>query len=355
MELWKAVLRGAFLVGVCVTQVVAQTDIDSKPAREITVAAVGDIMLGGTATQELAIYGYDYPFEHVGGLLRIADIAFGNLEGPLTQRGDAQAKKYTFRSPPDRVAPALARVGFDVLSLANNHSMDYGVDGLHDTMQALREAGIRHVGAGDNLVAAREPIFFETNGGRVAFLAYSLTFPEEFWANDNQPGTAFGHEHQVRADVAAAKGRADVVLVSFHWGVEGSTELRDYQRKLGHAAVEAGAAVVIGHHPHILQGIERYREGIILYSLGNFVFGSYSNDATRSAIAVMSIRGGQVKELKLHPINVKNAEVVFQPRMLTGNAAAAVIEQLNRMSQPLGVTFANDHGVAVFRIADNNK
>lgn len=345
----------AFIVGLALSLVftgaaAAETKTEPAQPRELRVAAVGDIMLGGTAALELVNVGYDYPFVHVGDLLRGADLAFGNLEGPLTRRGSAQSKQYVFRSPPELVAPALARAGFDVVSLANNHTLDYGVEGLHDTIQGLERAGIRHSGAGDNLADARKPALLEANGTRVAVLSYSLTFPEEFWAGPAKPGTAFGHEEQVRADVAAARKRADVVLVSFHWGQEGNPELRPYQRQLGRAAIDAGAAAVIGHHPHVLQGIEHYRGGVILYSLGNFVFGSYSAQATRSAIAVLTLRDGRVRELALHPIDVNNFEVVFQPRLLSGRAADEVVENLQRYSQPLGTVIQNRGGVAVLTV-----
>ena len=322
---------------------------DSARPGLLTVVAVGDIMLGGTARPELKLYGYDYPFARVKDVLR-GDVVFGNLEGPLTNRGTAHAKQYVFRSPPAIVAPALARAGFNVVSLANNHSMDYGVDGLRDTVEALARNGIGYAGAGENLTAARRPALIQVNGVRVAVLAYSLTFPEEFWASAARPGAGFGHERHVRADVAAARERADIVLVSFHWGQEGSTELRDYQRKLGHAAVEAGAAAVIGHHPHVLQGVERYRDGVILYSLGNFVFGSYSATATRSAIAVLSIADRRVVEVKLHPIDVNNVEVVFQPYVLTGSAADEVVQGLQQLSRPLGTVLENRNGVAVLSL-----
>ena len=318
-------------------------------ADEVTVAAVGDIMLGGTATPELAKFGYDYPFEHVRALLSRADIAFGNLEGPLTARGQAAAnKRFVFRSPGERVAPALARAGIDVVSLANNHIMDFGRDGLVDTVNALAHAGIRHAGAGDNLAAARAPTLLEVKGKKIAFLAYSLTFPEEFWATAAREGAAFGHEQQVRADVAAADRVADLVLVSFHWGREGTTELRDYQKQLGRAAIDAGAVAVLGHHPHVLQAVERYRHGVILYSLGNFVFGSYSADARHSVIATLVFRDDRLQRLELNPINVKNVDVVFQPRLLTGDAADEVVRSLQQLSAAQATVLENVRGVAVF-------
>ncbi|WP_096360489.1 CapA family protein [Sulfuricaulis limicola] len=317
-------------------------------AVELRIAAVGDIMLGGTAAPEMQKYGYDYPFEQTKDILKQAQIVFGNLEGPLTDGGAAgTAKQYVFRSPPDKVAPALARAGFNVVSLANNHTLDYGAEGLEDTRAALDKAGIRHAGAGRNAAEARQPVYMMADGVTVAVLAYSLTFPEEFWAGPDKPGTAFGHEKHVRADVAAARQTADIVVVSFHWGQEGKTELRDYQTQLAHAAIDAGAAAVLGHHPHILQGVERYKDGVILYSLGNFAFGSFSNTATRSAIALLTFRDRQWRELKMVPLNVKNAEVVFQPRPLVGRDAAEVVGQLQQLSQSLGTTLENRDGVAV--------
>ncbi|HEY5683473.1 MAG TPA: CapA family protein [Sulfuricaulis sp.] len=318
------------------------------PLKEIRIAAVGDIMLGGTAAPELRNFGYDYPFEQTQGILKQAQIVFGNLEGPLTDAGaPATNKQYVFRSPPEKVAPALARAGFNVVSLANNHTLDYGPEGLADTRAALDRAGIGYVGAGRNLAEARRPLYMVVDGVTIAFLAYSLTFPEEFWAGPDSPGTAFGHERFVRADVKAAREKADIVVVSFHWGQEGKTELRDYQVQLGHAAIEAGASAVLGHHPHILQGVERYQHGVILYSLGNFAFGSYSNTATRSAIALLTFRDARWQTLRLFPLNVKNAEVVFQPRTLAGQEAARVVGHLQQLSLQHGTVLEHHDDSAV--------
>ncbi len=322
-------------------------------ASEVRIAAVGDIMLGGTAGPEMQKYRYDYPFERTQSLLKQAQIVFGNLEGPLTKGGaTATPKKYVFRSPPDKVAPALARAGFNIVSLANNHSLDYGPQGLEDTRAALEKAGIQGVGAGRNSAEARTPVYIVKDGATVAFLAYSLTFPEEFWAGPDKPGTAFGHEQDVRADVAAARQKADIVVVSFHWGQEGKTELRDYQVQLAHAAIDTGASAVLGHHPHILQAVERYQDGVILYSLGNFAFGSFSNTATRSVIALLTFRDRQWSELRLVPINVRNAEVVFQPRPLAGRDAAEVVEKLQQLSQVRGTALENRDGAAVLTVRD---
>ncbi len=325
--------------------------IEPGPAA-LQLAAVGDIMLGGSAVPALRRKGYDYPFVLVQPILRQADVVFGNLEGPLTDAGQAEPdKRYVFRSPPAKVAPALAAAGFTVVSLANNHIMDYGVEGLKQTMAALDEAGSQHAGAGINLQEARRPAFVKSGDYTLGFLAYSLTFPESFWAQGQRPGTAFGHASHVRADVAAARDQADVVVVSFHWGREATTELRDYQSKLAHAAIDSGATVVLGHHPHILQGIEYYKHGIIFYSLGNFVFGSYSRKATRSIIALLTLQGAKVLEVKLIPVNVDNIELVFQPQPLVEEQANEVIVELKRLSKPLSTTIMAVNGVGLVQLS----
>lgn len=329
----------------------------SKPAATITIAAVGDIMLGGTAGPELQQLGYDYPFVYMKPLWADSALVFGNLEGPLTARTEGKAQKqYVFRSPPERVAAALFAAGIRAVSLANNHTLDYGADGLADTVAALNATGIAHAGAGADSRAARTPAYVEANGKRIALLAYSATLPEEFFAGATTPGTAFAHEAHVSADVVAARARADIVLVSFHWGREGSTELRDYQTKLGRIAIDAGAHAVLGHHPHILQGIERYRNGIIFYSLGNFVFGSYSKTATRSMIAKLHFIVGEkspgvrLGEVELLPINVDNVALNFQPVPLAGAQADEVIRTLAQLSAPLATEIRNDNGRGRIRL-----
>lgn len=323
---------------------------------ELKIAAAGDIMLGGRGAPEFERFGYDYPFDKTRTLLEQAHIVFGNLEGPLTHVAHAPvAKKYVYRSPPDKVAPALRNAGFRVLSLANNHAMDQGVEGLKHTIEALDRVGIKHTGAGMNLAEARRPAMLEAQGVRVAFLAYTLTFPEEFWATHDRPGSPFGHEAHVRADIAAAQQRADIVLVSFHWGQEGKTELRDYQRILGRAAIDAGAGAVLGHHPHVLQGVEHYKDGVILYSLGNFAFGTYGQEAFRSAIAFLTFRDKQLTEVRLLPLNVRNVEVVFQPTPLSGAEADKAVAELQQLSLPLGTQLENRDGTAVLTLDGTQK
>lgn len=329
------------------------TSATAEPT-DLVICAVGDIMLDGTARPVMKEQGYDYPFVKMLPYFSGAQIVFGNVEGPLTDRGTPeQDKTYVFRSPPAVVSTALKTAGFNVVSLANNHTLDYGTDGLAQTIETLDSAGILHTGAGADLMAARQPALLQANGQRVAILAYSMTLPESFFAGPNKAGTAFGHEQHVRADIVAAREQADIVLVSFHWGQEGKTTLRDYQTRLGHVAIDAGASAVIGHHPHIVQGIEQYKDGIILYSLGNFTFGSYSMNSARAAVAQLRFRNARLQSVRLFPINVNNFEVQFQPQPLTGAAADAVIDELRTLSAALNTRVHNDNGTGVVTLGES--
>lgn len=328
-----AMATALFLLASCSQQTPLYTPRPS-PENSITLVAVGDIMLGGTAEEIMLKNGYDYPFKHTRQLLSNAEIVIGNLEGPLTnhQIPETPDKQYLFRSPPQAVAPALRRAGFNAMNLANNHILDYGVTGMNDTLQSLDQSGIIGVGAGQNLSEARTGRIIRTAHGDVALLGYSLTFPESFWATDTQPGTAFGHRKQIVEDIQRLSQQVDYIVVSFHWGREKAETLRPYQPRLARAAIDAGADIVLGHHPHILQAVETYKQGLIIYSLGNYVFGSYSQDARNSVVARINLHSGHFHSVELTPINVLNTQVVFQPAPLKGKAAAGVIEHINQLS-----------------------
>lgn len=321
---------------------------------EVTITAVGDIMLSGSYTPFLNRHGYSFPFDGTRNILQGSGITVGNLELPITERGsEFTGKRFRFRSPPE-AAQALRNAGFSVLTLANNHILDYGAEGVKDTLVHLNRAGIGHVGAGKNLDVARTPAIMEVAGRKTAFLAYSLTYPEEFFAGRRRHGTAPGYDAFIADDIRLAKRKADHVIVSFHWGRELEEKPRPYQERAARRAIDAGADIVLGHHPHVLQGIERYKDGIIFYSLGNFAFGSSSRHADRSIIARIILDGG-IRSVEIIPLNVLNREVRYQPQVLTGNKGAALIERLNGLSKGRGVTIIQSG--ETFRLAgfDANK
>ncbi|HEY3309106.1 MAG TPA: CapA family protein [Desulfuromonadaceae bacterium] len=304
-------------------------------AEEIVINAVGDIMLAGRWSPVLKNKGYGFPFDGLRDELAKGDINLANLESPIARSGkEFTTKKYRFRAEPE-LAQALYQAGFQLVTLANNHSMDFGDQALFETMQNLESAGITWIGAGANLAEARKMALFNVKGEKIAFLGYSLTQPVEFFANAQRPGTMPGWEKHVKADIVRARKEADYVIVTFHWGTEGSSTARANQRSAAHKAIEAGADAVIGHHPHVLQGVERYKNGIIFYSLGNFAFASTSKTADVAAMVRLRLNGAQ-REAEILPLDVLHSRVRFQPQPLRGKRAEAVIRQLNQLSEPLG-------------------
>jgi poly-gamma-glutamate synthesis protein (capsule biosynthesis protein) len=300
-------------------------------------------MLAGSGSATFKRRGYDYPFAATAAELHRGDIAVGNLEAPITRHGiEFTDKRYRYRTPP-KTAAALRDAGFAVVTLANNHMMDFGPAALCETLAHLDRAGVAHTGAGESLAAARQEAIITVGGKRIAFLAYSFTFPTEFYATPDSAGTAPGYPRYFREDIARARAGADHVIVSFHWGSEQATAPRPYQLEAARAAIDAGADAVIGHHPHVLQGIERYKNGIILYSLGNFTFGTMSRSSDRSVIARITLNDG-VTGVELVPINIFNKEVHYQPRVLKGKRGEAVINLLNRLSAEFGTIIVKDEG-----------
>jgi poly-gamma-glutamate synthesis protein (capsule biosynthesis protein) len=299
---------------------------------ELTVAAVGDIMLGGRTGPFLEQHGPDYPYQNVIPDLSRADLVVGNLESPISTRGKAvENKKFTLRAAPI-AAKSLKRAGFRVVSLANNHAMDFGPLALQDTLEALTANDILFTGAGMNLEDARAPAVVKVKGRTVAFLSYSLTFPLEFFASSGRPGTAPGYDEFVKTDIEKARSLADLVVVSFHWGAELMISAKDYQVELGRKAIDWGADLVLGHHPHVLQDLELYKGRLIVYSLGNFVFGSESNRTNWSIILLLTFRGNSLVAAEAVPIDVNNYRVRYQPRVLRGAAAKDVLEGINTVS-----------------------
>ncbi len=264
----------------------------------LTLLAVGDVMVGRAVGGTALEHTPDYPFEKVFGAGQGADLVFGNLECAVTSRDFAVSKLYRLKADPS-MAPTLSAAGFDVLSLANNHTMDCGKLGLLETISSLHEAGILTVGAGQDAAEARKPAMAEVRGQKVAFLAYT-DVPDGSGAF-----IARGDSAAVVEAVARAKKQADLVVISFHWGEEYATAPLDYQRALAHAAVDAGACLVIGHHPHVIEGVERYKRGLIAYSLGNFVFDQHEERGKRGLVLACELSVLGVGKAVLAPVVIR--------------------------------------------------
>lgn len=353
------------------------------------LAIVGDVVLFGPLPDSGAV-------GRALARLRQADLAFGNLEGPLTRHGAPVEKLVTLRMEPDR-AGDLRPLGFRVMGVANNHALDYGPDAFLESLALLRQHGVLPVGGGRDLDAAWTPGIVEVLGQRVAFLAAASTLPPGFAAGEGRPGIApihvtesyevgatlgmeqpgtapFVHtwawpEDVERAKTAVRRARAqsDFLVFSIHWGVPPQYraphqgDLAEYQRPVGQALIDAGADLVVGHHPHSLQGIEIYHGRPICHSLGNFVFDYYgecgSTVVTRNApyasegkagrpwcesvILEVVLDGDGAASYELWPVLL---DLAGNPQLLEGEEAQAAVTRLAELSEPLGGRLAFDDG-----------
>ncbi|WP_313182861.1 CapA family protein [Lacrimispora sp.] len=210
------------------------------------------------------------------GEISSTDIFMANQEFPFSDRGSAAPdKQFTFRLPPSKVS-LMNEIGVDIVTLANNHSLDYGTDALVDTCTALDGAGIKYVGAGPDMNRAKQLETIEVNGKSIGFLGASRVYPDPNWvASSKKPGMVSGYDPTILLEeIKKAKESCDYLVVYVHWGVERDEKPQEYQRALGKQIIDAGADLVMGSHPHVLQGIEYYNGKPICYSLGNFIFGS---------------------------------------------------------------------------------
>ena len=242
-------------------------------AEPVTLLFAGDLMLADDPGQTIA-QGGD-PLAPFATILEAADYRIGNLEVPIAAGGQPHASKIvTFRADPRVVSALHGR--FDAVSLANNHSGDYGHDAFVETMQHLANAGIAYFGGGRNLAEAHRPLWIEKNGLKIAVLGYNEFKPRAFQAGPTWPGVAWSEDDLVISDIRAAKtAGADLVIPFMHWGWEKETQPSERQKTLARKMIDAGAALVVGGHPHVTQGAEIYQGKPIVYSLGNFVFDGF--------------------------------------------------------------------------------
>lgn len=238
----------------------------------LTIHAVGDLGLIGSILERCRRGDGGYPFAGVREELARADIRFGNLEVPFLPEGRRSEKPAVPDSFVSRAeaCPRLRAAGFDVVSLANNHTMDHGAVGLRTTLDALRAQGIRSVGAGENLAEARRPAVLARGGQRVGFLAYAVA--RGSWATEDRPGVAPMLDDVIAADLRSLREQVEILVLSLHFGLMYTDypQVADQRRLRGW--IERGADLIVGHHPHVLQGVEEHGGGLIAYSLGDFVF-----------------------------------------------------------------------------------
>jgi len=304
---------------------------EPPPPRSFTMNVVGDIMLDRTVGARIEANGAASIFEKVRDELRSADVTFANLECPLSTVGPHSPREHLlFRADP-RTVDVLLDGGIDIVALANNHSLNAGVEGLQQTIDHLETAGVAYCGAARERESSWQPTLFDVQDVLIGFVACTdLSFQHGSWCKVDSEMTEF------RKRIAAAKERCEVLVVSIHWGNEYQNVPSGRQRDVAHAAVEAGADLVIGHHPHVLQGIGQHEGAPILYSCGNFVFDQREGERMESAIFHLQFTEGEGWEITATPVWIPLS--CCGPIYPESARAAKIAGRIAELSANLGVS-----------------
>ena len=324
-----------FLFGLCIILVLTgfRSYTCAGEDKCATILAVGDILLD-RGVKRVAFIEDDpyYPFRKLQEIVAGADVVLGNLECALTEKDTPYNKIFLFKADPT-YAYYLRTAGFTVLTLANNHSYDYGREALLETMEVLKQQGITTVGVGKTLKDASRPVFIEVNGLKIAIVGF-VTLPLEgiIWSPE-KPSPASAVDDIVAKSLKRARKNADVVIVTVHWGTEYSPVADPDQLRWAAFFREHGADIVFGHHPHVIQPIEVLNGRWIFYSLGNFVF-DHQDERGRLAIAArVTVCQREVRDVNIIPIEILNT----QPTLAGRKSKEKIYENLNKYSDT--VTF----------------
>lgn len=317
---------------------------EEKQYKDINLSFLGDVMTDSYIGDYVDSYGVDYPFEQVGDILKADDITIANFESSISLRGETHKPEgFGFRSKPYTLE-GLVNNGIDTVALANNHVLDFGELAFSDTIDSLKQYGIRYVGAGENVNQAEKPLIIKQDNYTIGVVAYNSIIPWEMWkASEEGVGTSWftkDYNDKIIENIENTKKDCDLVFVILHWGIEYSEKPSQWQKELAHRMIDAGADGVIGHHPHVLQGIEIYNEKPILYSIGNFVFLKKDEDAGRTGIFQLKYNGESFIEGLYHPVYLKYCKANLLPT--DSEMGKGYIKYLADLSQDFNATVLED-------------
>lgn len=321
--------------------VVRHSDLYDPSDPTVTMMFGGDVTLG-YAFEDLIGDNHEWAFKNMPEYQQV-DLAMVNLEGTLTNVDtEYPGKQFHFKADPNSVE-VLVRGGVDIVNLGNNHAMDYQAEGLQETLSTLDAAGIHYVGAGEDIVEARRPEIIEVKGQRIAYLGYYAA--DYHSADAGVAGTNYALEERIAEDIKAIRDRVNWIIINFHWGVELSNYPEQWQSQLAYFTIDQGADVVVGHHPHVLQGAEIYKGRPIAYSLGNFIFGGNSRSDYDTAVLKVSAREQQMK-VEFLPVEVRK----YQPKVVDGTRGKLILENIEILSsifeQPMASPTILDAGTS---------
>lgn len=313
-----------------------------KPKGSIDINLVGDILLDGTIKKYIEKEGTEYPWKEAKTYLKKEDLNVGNLECSVTNKGTKwKDKQFNFRMDPKDLQ-GIKDANIELVTLANNHVMDYGYDGLLDTFKYLDSYGIKYTGAGRTKKEAMNGVVIEKNGVKVGIVAFSRVIPDVKWyATDRRAGIISAYEpyvNEMYRKIKDMKEKADIVILSIHWGIERNDIPRKNEISIARKAIDSGADIIMGHHPHVLQGIEIYKGKPIFYSLGNFVFNSQDKLSTKTMIGQVKIVDKKVSEAEVIPMKI----IKSRPISVTEKERLETTNYLNNISKNFNTKILKD-------------
>jgi poly-gamma-glutamate capsule biosynthesis protein CapA/YwtB (metallophosphatase superfamily) len=341
------------LIG-CISRESKKTEIPVTNPEEARLLFGGDVMLDWGIKDTIEKYGPEYSLKYLKNFLSAFNYRFCNLESPITADGEIHPeKKYVFRGNPEHIE-LLKYAGINGIGLANNHALDMGKTGLINTIEILKSNNINTTGAGADMEEARMPATVIINNIKIAILAYAGIAYENSFAGKGTPGIAPARPDFIAADIKKLRPDFDFILISIHWANEYSEYPTEKEIKLGHHIIDSGADAVIGHHPHIFQGIEIYKGKPVFYSLGNFIFGSVNEDAGENILVELSLEKKKIRSFAVFPINGNgNSETHFQYKLLEGEHANAALNHLLDISMPLKSGFQENAVIKEYSLEYN--
>lgn len=325
-----------------------QGGVIRKP-KTFRLLVAGDVMFDWGLRDVMQKKGFYAPVEGLLPIFEEVDFRMVNLETPVSSSfvNIDKTKAYVFNAKPEELK-VLKYLNIDLVFLANNHSMDYGKKGLEETLENLKKYEISFVGAGLNFSEAIKPFLLKTDFGNLVIYSRSAIGESRLFANDKKAGAAFFYPNEL-VKIASNKKEKEILIASLHWGIEYSPEPTALQISQAHALIDAGFKIVVGHHPHIPQGIEKYKDGIIVYSLGNFIFGSRNPYITHNLITIFHFRDQKLIQCEIIPVfgKFQKTEHVIYP--LEKKEAEEFLLEISILSEKLGTQIEIENGRGYIR------
>lgn len=352
--------RATALPAMAAPKTEAQTEVSTEsPTKEelpekenensrAVISFVGDVTQSDVFGEATAARYPEYPFEDVSGIFQSADLSFANLETCVSERGESEKNEgYGFRTSPDFL-DVFTLAGLDIVSAANNHVRDFGMEALDDTFVSLENAGLKYVGAGRNSSEAEKLELFELNGITVGFTACNMINMNPTWyAGEDRAGIACvdsDNSGEYLEKIAGYDKLCDVLFVSVHWGVEYYNEVTEEQQAFAHSLCDSGADIILGHHPHVLEPIESYKDSVIFYSLGNFLFYKMNDEAGETAVFTVEISKNGFESGKMSPVVISYCKAVLLEE--ESENGAAIIGRVASLSDKYDIEIDEKGGIS---------